>query len=230
MSTPEGWYDDGSGKQRWWDGQQWTENVELPAATPSRASKVAASIAANFAAKPDAEAFEDTVWSAVGQPLSRIGAGRYRVTPEYLFFEKGSLSTKSQQIRVAEIFDVDASQSLAQKARGIGTIKLMARRPTGDEVVLLDDIPNFREGVSIINRVADESRQRLRLAQQTQHVNYTGSPAVAAIPMAAPTQTASAPTSGNDLNLELGKLVAFRDQGILDEEEFVAAKRKLLGL
>jgi hypothetical protein len=24
MTTPAGWYDDGSGRQRWWDGQQWT--------------------------------------------------------------------------------------------------------------------------------------------------------------------------------------------------------------
>lgn len=33
MSTPAGWYDDGSGRQRWWDGQQWTENFapETPA-------------------------------------------------------------------------------------------------------------------------------------------------------------------------------------------------------
>ncbi|QEA30149.1 DUF2510 domain-containing protein [Microbacterium sp. CBA3102] len=27
MTTPAGWYDDGSGNQRWWDGQQWTEHV-----------------------------------------------------------------------------------------------------------------------------------------------------------------------------------------------------------
>ena len=25
MSTPEGWYDDGSGRTRWWDGVAWTE-------------------------------------------------------------------------------------------------------------------------------------------------------------------------------------------------------------
>ena len=25
MSTPAGWYDDGSGRRRWWDGSQWTE-------------------------------------------------------------------------------------------------------------------------------------------------------------------------------------------------------------
>lgn len=27
MTTPAGWYDDGSGNQRWWDGNQWTEHV-----------------------------------------------------------------------------------------------------------------------------------------------------------------------------------------------------------
>jgi len=27
MSTPAGWYDDGSGCRRWWNGQAWTEDV-----------------------------------------------------------------------------------------------------------------------------------------------------------------------------------------------------------
>ncbi|WP_430592110.1 DUF2510 domain-containing protein [Humidisolicoccus flavus] len=27
MSMPAGWHDDGSGRQRWWDGQRWTEHV-----------------------------------------------------------------------------------------------------------------------------------------------------------------------------------------------------------
>lgn len=33
MSTPAGWYDDGSGRQRWWDGTKWTEHFapEVPA-------------------------------------------------------------------------------------------------------------------------------------------------------------------------------------------------------
>ncbi|WP_217181404.1 DUF2510 domain-containing protein [Streptomyces sp. AC495_CC817] len=33
MTTPAGWYDDGSGRQRWWDGAQWTEHF-APVAEP----------------------------------------------------------------------------------------------------------------------------------------------------------------------------------------------------
>lgn len=37
MSTPAGWYDDGSGRQRWWDGTQWTEHYAPPAQTAAAA-------------------------------------------------------------------------------------------------------------------------------------------------------------------------------------------------
>lgn len=30
MSIPAGWYDDGSGSRRWWDGNAWTESVDPP--------------------------------------------------------------------------------------------------------------------------------------------------------------------------------------------------------
>lgn len=33
-STPPGWHDDGSGRQRWWDGQQWGAFADQPAASP----------------------------------------------------------------------------------------------------------------------------------------------------------------------------------------------------
>jgi hypothetical protein len=42
MSTPAGWYDDGSGRQRWWDGSQWTENY-APAGDGAPADESAAS-------------------------------------------------------------------------------------------------------------------------------------------------------------------------------------------
>ncbi|MHC9043733.1 DUF2510 domain-containing protein [Microbacterium saperdae] len=42
MTTPAGWYDDGSGRQRWWDGQQWTEHFAPEAAAPVEAETAAA--------------------------------------------------------------------------------------------------------------------------------------------------------------------------------------------
>lgn len=34
MSIPAGWYDDGHGSQRWWDGQQWTEHTAASQTPP----------------------------------------------------------------------------------------------------------------------------------------------------------------------------------------------------
>ncbi|KJQ54601.1 DUF2510 domain-containing protein [Microbacterium sp. SA39] len=59
MTTPAGWYDDGSGRQRWWDGQQWTEHFapEAPAAPESSAAPEASS---SFT-EPETPAFSEAV-------------------------------------------------------------------------------------------------------------------------------------------------------------------------
>lgn len=225
---PAGWYPapHANNEQRYWDGTQWLDPVPQ---TPSTVQTVAS----NLTARHDVSADPDALWTAVGKPLTGIGAGRYKLTAEYLFFEKGTLSTKAQQIRTADIYDVDAAQTMAQKARGIGTITLFAARGADGarEKVMLEDIPNFRDGVTVINAAAFTAREALRVRENTQHVNYAGGLPVASFPAtpAAATASAAAPASV-DLNAELTKLAAFRAQGILDDEEFAAAKRKLLGL
>lgn len=30
-----GWYDDGAGRKRWWDGERWTDDVQPPTANPA---------------------------------------------------------------------------------------------------------------------------------------------------------------------------------------------------
>lgn len=235
---PAGWYPDGQGATRWWDGQQWTEETQAsptsPAA-PQQRSGLGAKLAdagRNLVTRTDPSTRGDVLWSAVGKPLTQLGAGRYTLTPEYLYFESGTLRTNAQQIRTHEIHDVDAKQSMAQKARGLGTITLWADRSGGREEVKLEDIPNFREGVNAINDAAFKAREGLRVREQTSHVNYQGTPFPQAVPPAAavPASPAAPSSAASDLNTELERLAGFHQSGILTDEEFTAAKRKLLGL
>ncbi|WIE76752.1 hypothetical protein [Curtobacterium sp. MCSS17_007] len=57
---------------------------------------------------------------------------------------------------------------------------------------VLEDIPNFREGVNAINDEPFRSRESLRVREQTSHVDYQGSPypSAPAAPAAAPTSPA----------------------------------------
>ncbi|AKS32773.1 DUF2510 domain-containing protein [Mycolicibacterium goodii] len=223
--TPAGWYDDGRGSLRWWNGSAWTEHTQPAPAAETAAAKPPSHVQ-NLVATPDPAADPDAIWTAVGKPITGIGGGRYKLTEQYLFFERGTLSTKAQQISTHEIFDVDATQTMTQKARGVGTIVLHAIR-TGSGVrerVELVDVERFREGVAALNRVSHAARENLRIKQQTQTVNYTG------VPGAPASSPAPAATPHVDLNAEIEKLASFKERGLLDEEEFAAAKRKLLGL
>lgn len=47
-TTPPGWYDDGHGALRWWDGTQWTEHVAQPDAETSPAPTEAEIVAAQL--------------------------------------------------------------------------------------------------------------------------------------------------------------------------------------
>lgn len=224
---PAGWYPDAQGTTRWWDGQQWTEQTQAaPAPRTGFGAKLAD--AGRSMVTREATAYPDTIWSAVGKPLTGIGGGRYTLTPEYLYFESGTIRTNAQQIRTHEIFDVDAKQSIAQRARGVGTVTLHAKRADGSsEAVVLEDIPNFREGVTVLNDAAHSAREALRVRETTSHVNYQGSP----YPSAPAAPAAAAPASAaSGLNAELERLASFHQSGVLTDEEFTAAKRKLLGL
>ena len=197
-----GYYDDGSGRQRWWDGAKWTDAYN----------------------EAIGELDNGVLWQAIGRPITGIGAGRYKLTAEILYFERGALSTRAQQIATHEIHDVDATQSMTQKARSVGTIALTAQRTSGSERVLLEDVADFRTGVQRLNEAAHAARDRLRTKQQTQHVNYNGSmPGMQTAPAVA------APTAP-DFGTELARLMGFKEQGLLSDEEFSAAKAKLLGL
>ncbi|ALJ21332.1 DUF2510 domain-containing protein [Microbacterium sp. No. 7] len=80
MSTPAGWYDDGHGTQRWWDGTQWTEHVQ-PAAAPTPPAP-----AAPTPAEPVAPAASTPPYAAAATPpyaATAPYAPSYQTAPAY---------------------------------------------------------------------------------------------------------------------------------------------------
>ena len=73
-------------------------------------------------------------------------------------------------------------------------------------------------------------QQQYEAAQQQAQVDAAAQAAAAQYAQpAAPPAPAAAPAGGTDIVAELTKLASLKDAGILSEEEFAAAKAKLLG-
>lgn len=183
-------------------------------------------VAQDFTARTTSEhsaltASPDVLWSAKGQPLSGIGAGRYRLTATTLFFERGTLTTNAQQVPTRELFDIDLRQSLTQKARGVGDVLVQIHRASGVEHVVLSDVPNPREAVDVLNRVANQARIAAHTMANTRHFT---SQAASAVP--APT-TVPAPAAADPIE-QITKLGQLRDAGVLTEEEFASKKAEIL--
>jgi hypothetical protein len=164
------------------------------------------------------------VWAAKGQPISGIGAGRYKLTATMLFFEKGMLSTRAQQVPIAHVLDVDMRQSMTQKARGVGNVLVHVQRSNGVELVVLEDVPDPRGAVSIINSTAHAARLVEQQRVNTHH--YSGVAPTVPPPQAAPTP-AAAPMAPDPIE-QLRRLGELRDAGILTEEEFATKKAEIL--
>jgi hypothetical protein len=166
------------------------------------------------------------VWSATGQPITGIGAGRYKLTATMLFFEKGAFSTRAQQVPIAHVIDVDMRQSITQRARSVGNVLVHVQRSNGVELVVLEDIPDPRGAVSVINSTAHAARLVEQQRTNTHHysgVPPTATPAPAPAPAAAPAATAA-----TDPIEQLRRLGELRDAGILTEEEFATKKAEIL--
>jgi hypothetical protein len=225
--APPGWHTDpdDSSQLRYWDGIQWTEHrhpVQPPTQQLEQRERAQQPVKA-----PLGGGTLPTLWEAWGKPLSGIGGGRYRLTAHYLYFERGTLKTDSQQVPVSALHDIDVRQTMSQKARNVGTIVVHINRGNRMEIVQLVDIPNFREGQAAINDAAHTARAILQQRQNTSTVRYEGTHPVAASIQSAAAAGADQPTAPDYIE-QLEQLAKLRDNGILSEEEFSMKKADIL--
>jgi hypothetical protein len=80
---------------------------------------------------------------------------------------------------------------------------------------------------AVSNRVSRRQAGRWQQQEYAQQAEYAQQQAAYAAP---PPPPAPAGTGGSDVTAELERLAGLRNQGVLNDEEFAAAKAKLLGL
>jgi hypothetical protein len=176
----------------------------------------------------DAEA----IWSAQSQTIASAATGgkavkgRYRLTHEMLYFERGTLRTDAQQVPIVHVLDVDVKQSMTQKARSVGDVIVHIQRPDRVELVRMESIPQPREAQAIINKTARQARHEAQRRQNTMRYETTHGSA----PPPASTSAAAAPSgvAGSDAVSQLKQLAEIRDAGILSDDEFESKKRQIL--
>ena len=80
---------------------------------------------------------------------------------------------------------------------------------------------------AVSNRVSRRQAERWQRQEYEQQAQYAAPPPAPAPPPPAPAPPAA---GGSDMTAELERLAALRNQGVLTDDEFAAAKAKLLGL
>jgi len=246
------WAKDPTGRYqlRFHDGNQWTEHVAnngvqatdpMPNQSPSSSSTQ--SVHSVHSMQPTSDV---VVWQGERRNLTHaassgkmVGA-RYRITEDGLYFEQGMLSSSEEIIPLWAIVDVDVSQSMTQKARGVGNciVHLDTRGFNyGQSRVVLDSVENPKQVRDILARYANARRSEMLEYQHTKevHKRQAGATAIhfpgAGVPApeaaATPTPTPT-PTPGKSLAEELRELAELRDAGILTNEEFAAQKARIL--
>lgn len=181
------------------------------------------------------------LWEGSSENLAHVATGgrvsvaSYKLTEDGLHFASGVVSNKEEILPLWAVQDVDLSQGMTQKVRKVGDLHLkidpMAAEMYGQLDLVLRSISDPQTVRSLILRQSNEIRHYWNNWRQERAVQQRAAGAVQFnVPLAPPTPTAPEGSGGqDDLMARLTKLGEMKESGLLSEEEFTAAKAKLLG-
>ena len=254
MSTAAGWYDDGSGRQRWWDGEAWTEQFADQQAVTASATSSGGLLSAMKGAT-------SAVKKAAG-----IGSTAAASSTEVLVAEDAVEEVPLYQVTSHIDGAKNAKVRLYQdrieweRGRGVSGAKVTAGLLTGGLSLLatgvkggkdafemlplqqITSVSNRKDGMlyhlvevqtaggTVAFRVSRDDAATFRQAILTQiQVRATTPVAVqvttATVVEAAPAAAAAATP---DYMAQLQQLAQLRDAGILTDDEFAAKKEEIL--
>ena len=112
----------------------------------------------------------DVLWSGERKSLTsqatggRLASAHYKLTRSYLIFEAGLMSTNEERVPLWALGDVDLKQSMSQKARGVGDLKIRVLNDfmTDRDSVLLESIADPKTVRDLIDRETGLARAEVR--------------------------------------------------------------------
>lgn len=218
--TEAGYYDDGSGRQRWWDGNQWTDNYqdEEQSVTEEPVLTFTSTISG-----------EDSVVS---------------VFPNRMEWAKKTGGVSAKKI-TAGIF----TGGLSLAATGVGKDGYSAKKSTNVSILQLDAVtgitsakdgryvtvtvstPSMALPMNLSKKEAEQVARTLNnLVAAAKTPKPTAAPVTVQVAAPAPTPAAAPDSGGGDPTARLQQLAELHQQGILSADEFAAAKAKALGI
>ena len=165
-----------------------------------------------------------------------IQTSGYRLTTDALHFASCVLSSREESIPLWAIRDADLVEPMFQKARGVSDLHLILdpqyRGSFGQEAVTLRSIRDGRAVREMILGQTNAVRRYWAEQQQRRTVEAAQAGAARLAFNESQFSQAAAPrqADGDDLLEKLTRLGELKSQGLLSDEEFAAAKAKLLGL
>ena len=224
-SPPEEWPDAPEGWQFWTADEAALKGGAVDIMESVRTARGQSIITENAVPNtPDGRSANQVLWEGASSQLTGIGGGRYKLTRHHLYFETGVLRTDSQQIPVEHIYDVDVSQTMMQKGRGVANVVVHISRPNGvQETVTMENLTDAKGVQSVINEAVRARKLELK-REDTTHTYRGGFPHhLAQMPVQQP-----AVEKQPDIIDQITRLGELHKAGVLTQEEFETKKADLL--
>ena len=171
-----------------------------------------------------------------------VAKARYRITKDRVWIASGLLGTRTENVPLWSVKDMDVRQAVWQRGNDIGDVVLTLEDPalaaestgvfsmtgmtdhgTTSGQVVLDNIAAPFAVVELLTPLVSEARSKKTVERQSTYVHQM-TPGFGVPQQAAPAEAAV------DVADQLRKLAELRDSGILTDDEFAAQKAKLLGV
>jgi uncharacterized membrane protein YdbT with pleckstrin-like domain len=158
----------------------------------------------------------------------KVTSASYRVTEDAIHFASGIVSTKEEILPIWTVKDIDLSQTLTQKARGVADLTLKIDETAssyGQQILVLKSIADGKEVRDLILRQANEIRNFWNTRKHEMEIERnkaSASQVISVAPQAVPSE------NKDSLMAQIERLAEMMQNGLLTAEEFSAAKAKLL--